>query len=496
MGTTSIDKKETIVFDRKKVIALAAVCLSSLMFGLEISSVPVILPTLERVLHGNFKDMQWIMNAYTIACTTVLMAAGTLADRYGRKRIFIISVFLFGLTSLVCGLAGSAVLLIASRCLQGVSGGAMLICQVAVLSQLFRDGPGRSRAFGWWGIVFGVGLGFGPIIGGMIVAVSSWQWVFLVHVVLSVVTLLLIFTGVEESGDPAAKRLDVGGMISLSLAVLGFTWFITQGGFVGGMPVAVFVVAVVSFFVFVVIERTHAHPMFDFSVFRIRSFSGAILGSMGMNFSFWPLMIYLPIYFQTGLGYDTVKAGLSLLAYTLPALVVPPLGERLVVRWRPGVVIPLGLLTIAVGFILMRLGLAGGSWLAMLPGSVVAGIGLGLTNTPVTNTTTGAVSGDRAGMASGIDMSARLITLAMNIALMGVILVDGVYSYLKRTVTGVDEVGLRRMAEEVAAGGAGRRLGPEALVHGFEGVLMYGGIGVGVLAVVSYVIFKSGRRAE
>jgi hypothetical protein len=131
----------------------------------------------------------------------------------------------------------------------------------------------------------------------------------------------------------------------------------------------------------------------------------------------------------------------------------------------------------------------------MLPGSVVAGVGLGLTNTPVTNTTTGAVSGDRAGMASGIDMSARLITLAINIALMGVILVNGVYSYLKRTVTGVDEAGLRRMAEEVAAGTVGR-IGAGALVHGFEGVLMYGAVGVGVLAGVSYVIFKSGRRVE
>jgi len=195
------------VLSDKKTVALAAACLSSLMFGLEISSVPVILPTLERVLHGNFRDMQWIMNAYTIACTSVLMAAGTLADRYGRRHLFIITVVLFGLTSLVCGLAGTVGVLIVSRLLQGISGGAMLICQVAVLSQLFRDGRERSRAFGWWGIVFGVGLGFGPIIGGVIVAVSSWEWVFLVHVVLSGVTLLLIFTGVEESGDPAAKRL-------------------------------------------------------------------------------------------------------------------------------------------------------------------------------------------------------------------------------------------------------------------------------------------------
>src|SRR5882724_3928178 len=139
MGTTSIDKKETIVFDRKKVIALAAVCLSSLMFGLEISSVPVILPTLEKVLHGDFKGMQWIMNAYTIACTTVLMATGTLADRFGRRRIFVIGITAFGITSLLCGFAHSVPVLIVSRFLQGMAGGTTLICQIAVLSHQFQE---------------------------------------------------------------------------------------------------------------------------------------------------------------------------------------------------------------------------------------------------------------------------------------------------------------------------------------------------------------------
>ena len=176
---------------RKNAIALAAVCLASLMFGLEISSVPVILPTLEKVLHGDFKDMQWIMNAYTIACTTVLMATGTLADRFGRKRVFVIGIAAFGVTSLLCGLAESVPVLIVSRFLQGMGGGTMLICQVAVLSHQFQEGKERVKAFGVWGIIFGIGLGFGPIIGGMIVAVSNWQWVFLVHVLLSVVTLIL-----------------------------------------------------------------------------------------------------------------------------------------------------------------------------------------------------------------------------------------------------------------------------------------------------------------
>jgi len=144
------------------------------------------------------------------------------------------------------------------------------------------------------------------------------------------------------------------------------------------------------------------------------------MGSIGMNFSFWPFIIFLPIFYQTALHYDIVTAGCSLLAYTLPTLVVPPMAERLSHRYQPGIVIPLGMFTIGLGFILMRFGAvsAVASGLTMLPGSLVAGVGLGLTNTPTTNTTTGSVPSNRAGMASGMDISARLISLAINIAVM------------------------------------------------------------------------------
>ena len=304
---------------QKDAFTIAAVCLASLMFGLEISSVPAILPALESVLRSDFKDMQWIMNAYTIACTTVLMATGTLADRYGRKRVFVISLVLFGMTSLACGWAQSASVLIASRFLQGMSGGAMLICQVAVLSHRFQSGAARGKAFSAWGIVFGIGLGFGPIIGAGIVALSSWEWVFLVHAPIAVLALVLVIAGVDESRDPQRRRLDVLGIISLSLAVLGLSWFITQGagtGFSSGSAIASLVVAMVSFIVFVVAQRRYADPMFDFSVLRIRRFSGALLGSAGMNFSFWPFMIYLPLYFQNSLGYASVGTGLAPVSYT------------------------------------------------------------------------------------------------------------------------------------------------------------------------------------
>lgn len=498
----------------KNRIALAAICLIALMFGLEISSVPVILPTLETALHADFGDMQWVMNAYTLACTTVLMAAGTLADRYGRKRILVVAVLLFGLTSLVCGLAPSAQVLIAGRVLQGLSGGAMLICQLAVLSHRFQHGKPRSRAFAIWGVVFGMGLGFGPIVGGAIAALSNWQWVFLVHVPLAALALGLVLGSVEESSDSDAKKLDLPGIVTLSLAVLGLTYFITQGpalGFASPAALAVLAASAASLALFLWAQRTNPHPMFDFSVFRIRNFSGSLVGSIGMNFSFWPFMIYLPIYFQGALGYDAVTAGSALLAYTLPTLVMPPLAERLSLRYRPGVVIPLGLFVIGLGFMAMRYGsgMAHASWATLLPGCLLAGVGLGLTNTPVTNTTTGAVPSARAGMASGMDMSARLITLAVNIALMGLVLLEGIHAHLRGALSAsFDAPQLRALAEKIAAGNFASLLDAfpmlsqadpsgaivhAALVHSFGWVMLYGGVGVWVLAGVSWLIFGGGQ---
>lgn len=492
----------------KNTLALAAVSLAALMFGLEISSVPVILPTLEKQLHGDLRDMQWVMNAYTIACTTVLMAAGTLADRYGRRRVFVLSVIAFGLTSLICGVAQSMPVLIASRFAQGLAGGAMLTCQMAILSHQFQAGRERGRAFAIFGIVFGAGLGFGPIIGGAIVALSNWHWVFLVHVPLSALTWVLIALGAQESRDPQAHKLDRAGIATLSLAVLGLTYYLTQApeqGFASPVALAALAIAVIGSIAFVIAEKHSAHPMFDFAVFRIRDFSGSIMGSIGMNFSFWPFMIYLPIYYQSALGYDTVSAGLALLAYTLPTLLMPPLAERLSARYSSGVVIPLGLFAIGAGFVAMRYGSAveHASWLSMLPGALLAGAGLGLTNTPVTNTTTAAVPSSRAGMAAGIDMSARLITLAINIALMGLILVAGIAAHL-REVFGArfDGAQLRQLAGRIAAGdvnalqavsGGTHELAHAALIEGFGWVLWYGGIGVCVLAALSLAIFAPGR---
>jgi len=488
-------------------LALTAVCLAALLFGLEISSVPVILPVLESRLGAVFQDLQWIMNAYTIACTTVLMATGTLADRYGRRRVFACTVAAFGIASLLCGLAPDTLTLIAARFLQGLAGGAMFICSIAILSHQFPDGPARSRAFAVWGVVAGIGLGFGPVIGSAIVALAGWPWVFLVHAPLALLGLVLIRLGVAESRDPDAhrQRLDLAGIGTLSVAVLALTSLITQGaglGWTSPAALALAAMAVLGLAAFVRVEHVHPHPMFDFSVFRIRDFSGAILGCIGMNCSYWPFMVYLPLYFSAGLGLDTTTVGLMLLVYTVPFLVMPPVAQWSLQRWQARVVIPAGLGLIGLGFLAMKFGTGfahQGGW-TVLPGALLAGIGLGLTTTPATNMTTASVPANRAGMASGMDVSARLITLAINIAVMGLVLVAGILTALRAPFgTALDDTRLRAVAEQLASGDVARArnvldvpgaLLQAAVVQGFGWVLLYGGLSALLTAALSLAVLS------
>lgn len=486
-------------------IALLSICLAALMFGLEISSVPVILPILETELGATIGDMQWIMSAYTIGCAIVLIISGSLADRYGRKLVFTTSIGLFGLTSLVCGVATDVTTLIVSRFLQGVAGGAMLTCLVTILNVQFPDGPARARAFSTWGVVFGAGLGFGPVIGAIILEYLNWQWIFLVHAVLAVPTLFLVFASVDESSNPVAKPLDIWGMVALAASVFGATYLVQQVQVIGLTSVAgigLVIATIAGIAAFGVIEKTVRNPMVDFSVFRVRRFSGAICGAIGMNMSFWPFIIYYPLYLEVGLSLSSFGMGLMLMACTVPTILAPPLGEKMVVRFGVGSVIPAGLFTVGAGFLLLKLGgfVEHPTWLTLLPGSVIAGIGIGITNTPVSNASTGSVPKGQAGMASGIDMSARLITLAIIIAAMGVLLVAGIGSALDHGQSSVQPA-----AEALAAGNMAQvsMLLPDltessaraAFVSGFSWVIAFALISAWVFAALSCFLFRSSSRA-
>jgi EmrB/QacA subfamily drug resistance transporter len=483
---------------RDSIKALTAVCAAAMMFGLEISSIPVILPTLQALLKSHFSDLQWIMNAYTLACTTVLMAVGTLVDRYGRKVLFILSVATFGVASLACGLAGNTTTLIIARAIQGASGGAMLVCQISILSGQFSQARERSKAFAVWGIVFGAGLGLGPIIGTVILALANWRWVFLIHVPLAAIACVLAGTGVKASREVQSGKLDGLGIVLLASSVFGLTYVITQGSQSDMSTLEAGVImslTLLGFIAFVVSQKYNRQPMMDFAVFRIRGFSGALLGSAGMNFSYWPLMIYLPIYVQAGMGLGKGEAGLLLLAYTLPTFFVPPLGERLALKLHPGVMIPAGLLVIGVGMLLMcaSIGHAGLLVPGMTAGCILAGTGLGLTNTPVTNTSTSSVPAIRAGMASGIDMTTRMTSLAINIAVMGWILVQGVSAGLHQVLPELEgDSVVKALAQAVAAGKQQLPMATfkASMEVGFTWVLLYSFTSACVAAVASFLVFR------
>lgn len=482
---------------KDSVKALAAVCVAAMMFGLEISSIPAILPTLQVLLKSDFSALQWIMNAYTLACTTVLMAVGTLVDRYGRKVLFLLSVATFAVASLACGLAGNATALIIARAVQGASGGAMLVCQISILSGQFTQARERSKAFAVWGMVFGAGLGLGPIIGTGILTLANWQWVFLIHVPLAAGACVLAGAGVQVSREVHSGKLDGLGIVLLASSVFGLTYVITQGSQSDMSTLEAGVImslTLLGFMAFVVSQKYNRQPMMDFSVFRIRGFSGALLGSAGMNFSYWPLMIYLPIYVQAGMGLGKGEAGLLLLAYTLPTLFVPPLGERLALKLQPGVMIPAGLLVIGAGMLLMcaSIGHAGLLVPGMTAGCLLAGTGLGLTNTPVTNTSTSSVPAIRAGMASGMDMTTRMTSLAINIAVMGWILLQGISAGLRQVLPELEGDSIvQAMAQAVAAGKQElpRATFQASLDVGFTWVLLYSFASACVAAVASFLVF-------
>lgn len=490
-------------------IALTAVCLSAIMLGLEITSIPSVLPTIKSILSADFKQLQWIMNAYTLAMCSSLVAMGVIADKFGRKKVFKLGIIIFGIASLVCGLADNASVLIGARFLQGISAAAMLSCQVAVLSNQFKNGAERGKAFATWGIMFGLGLGFGPIIGGLIVAFLSWEWVFLIHVVIAILTLSFAQKGVEESSDPNATSIDIGGMITLTLSVFGFVYLITQEQKIeiNNIGMWVLLTSVTSFILFIFIENRVVRPMFDFKAFHNRNFSGALLGAGGMNFSFWPFVIYFPIYLQSVLGYSSIMAGLTVLALTIPTFLVPSFAERLLLKRGPGFVIPLGLFTISSGLFLLWLTLTNeySGWVALLPGCLLAGVGLGLTNTPVTNTASGSLPPERAGMASGMEFSARMISLALNISIMGFILVKGVsISLIDAFKQKAEMLDISSMANAIAAGdllvvkveGFSIDIAREAFMQGFGWVLLYGAFASMILGLAATLVFVKKEELE
>jgi len=416
----------------KKWWTLVAVCAGIFMLLLDVTIVIVAQPSIQTGLHASFSDVQWTLDAYALTLASLLLTSGSLADRYGRKRLFSVGLTIFTLGSLLCGLAANPLMLILSRSGQGIGGAMMLATSLALLGHSFR-GRERGVAFGVWGAVVGISTALGPVLGGVITTGWSWRGIFLVNVPVGLFALVVTIWRVEESRSPQATSPDWPGFALLTTGLVAFVYGLIRAGETSWSDTGVVIclaVGVVLLAAFLMVERRVAHPMFDLSLLRVPTFAGGSIAAFAMNGSLYAVLLYLVIYLQDVLGYSALGAGLRLaiisVAQLATAAIAGRLTERVPVRWLIGP----GLLLVGIGLIVMA-GLSGDStWTHLIPGFIIAGLGSGLVNPPLASTAIGVVPPDKAGMASGVNNTFRQVGIATGIAALGSIFTSVIQGHL------------------------------------------------------------------
>src|ERR1700742_3980592 len=285
----------------RKWWTLGAVCVATFMLLLDITVVNTALPKIQSDLGGSFSDLQWVVDAYALSLAALVLTAGSLADRFGRRRVFAIGLGVFSLASLLCALAPDPTFLNLARALQGVGGAIMFAVSLALVAQDFPAGPERGMAMGIYGATIGIAVAIGPLVGGLLTDGLGWQSVFLINVPIGIATIGVTYWKLRESRDPNASRIDWGGLATFSTALLLLVLALVRGNDEGwGSPliVGLFAAAAVLMAAFVLIERRVREPMLPLALFRNRAFTGVQLAAFAVSASMFALSLYLPLYLQ------------------------------------------------------------------------------------------------------------------------------------------------------------------------------------------------------
>ena len=382
-----------------------------------------------------FTDLQWVVDAYALMLATVVLIAGSLADKLGRKRVFISGVVIFTAASAVCGAASSPLMLNLSRGVQGIGGGIMFAVSLAILSQEFH-GKERGTAFGIWGATVGFAVAVGPLVGGALTTWAGWQWIFYVNVPIGIACVVGAIRELHEFRDLEHPGYDLPGFVTLSVGLFVFILALLRGndwGWSSGRVVGLFVAAAVLLVTFVIVEWRQTNPMLDLSLFRVPTFTGAQIVAFVISAAMFSQFLYLTLYLQNVLGYSPIQAGLRFLPLSLLAFLVAPISGRLSVRVPVRYLLGGGLATVGVSLLLMHGITPSSSWTTLLAGFIVGGIGIGLVNPPLASTAVSVVPPPQAGMASGVNSTFRQIGIATGIAALGAVLEDQIRSELAGT---------------------------------------------------------------
>jgi EmrB/QacA subfamily drug resistance transporter len=441
----------------RKWWTLIIVCIATFMLLLDITIVNVALPKIATDLKASFTDIQWVIDAYSLTLASVLLTTGTLADLFGRKLLFTIGLGLFVATSLLCAVSPSSLFLILARGGQGIGGAIMFATSLALLAQEF-EGRERGTAFGAWGATIASAAAVGPLLGGFLTEDFGWQSIFFINVPIGAAAIALAVMKLGESRNPDGGRIDWIGTLTFTAALFMLVFAIVRGDSVGwgsAQIIVLFAGAAVLLAVFLIAQFVQKQAMFDVSLFRKPTFSGASLVAFTVSAAMFAMFLYLVLYIQTILGYSPLQTGLRFLPFTIVSFFVAAASGNLSARVPVRVLLSAGLALTGIGLLLMRGLTVSSHWTALLAGFIVAGAGVGLVNPALASTAIGVVPPQRSGMASGINNTFRQVGIATGIAVLGAVFETAITHQLRHIAAGTPAAGAAgKIAHAVAAGGA------------------------------------------
>ncbi|WP_328475829.1 MFS transporter [Actinoplanes sp. NBC_00393] len=413
----------------RKWSPLIAVCLGTFLLLVDVTIVVVALPTVGDEFRAGYADLQWVLDGYALALAALLLGAGSLADRYGRRRTYLAGIGLFAFSSLLCAIAPNEQALIAARILQGAGGAAMFATTAALLNVTYQ-GRDRGTAFGIWGAVNGAAAAAGPLAGGLLTEHFGWRWIFLVNLPVCLAAVWFTVRGVTESKAPSGGRFDLPGTISFTVAAGAWTYALIRAGEAGWtdtLALAAFAAGALASIAFLAAERRSDHPMLDLALFRQPSFAVLIVAAFLTQAAAFGYLPFTTVWLQQVLGNGPVDAGLyGALPMAAASLVVGAAAGRLLQRVAPRWTVGLGLLLIAAGDLLQARLDADSSGAALIPGLILVGLGVGSVLPSLSSAVLGAVPRERSGMAGGALNTFRQLGFALGVAVFGTIFANRV----------------------------------------------------------------------
>lgn len=391
---------------------------------LDSTVVALALPSIREDLGASTAELQWVQNVYLLAMAALVVTLARSGDLFGRRRIFLAGLVIFGVGSVVSATAGEIEQLIAGRALQGIGGASLLGLSLAIATVAFPPDE-RDRALGIWAAVSSIALAIGPLVGGTVIELASWRWIFWLNVPLLALAVAIVAAATPESRDETAgHKLDIPGLVTITVGLTAIVLALVQGkqwSWESPITLGVLAGGVAFLAAFAYVELRVPEPIVDLHLFRSGPYFGATAAAFALVGSYWTIMFFIPQYLELGLDYSTFASGLLILPVTAPMVVISPLAGRLVGRVGARVLMTAGMTLSALGALLIAVADDSGEYVDLLPGLLLFGLALGLVYAPLASAAMSALPVDKAGVAAGVLAMVRTIGGALLLAVCGAV---------------------------------------------------------------------------